>query len=114
VRRRHYSEPPWPQIILTPPAAIPAMVHTRRRLVRPRRGCFWQWVIFQADQPPVSVDLPDLSATETTLGRRTAAEQATARITGLETLTGRLASTETTTGRTEATETVMTRIETPE
>lgn len=52
--RTRIMVPPWPQVIQVPPAIVPTFMHTRRRLVRPRRGCCIWWPIFQAEAPPPS------------------------------------------------------------
>lgn len=55
IRRHRSAEPPWPQAVTQPPPpSVPGMVRTPRTLVRPRRGCFWQWVIAQAEVPVVT------------------------------------------------------------
>lgn len=112
-RRGRFTSPP-PQVVPPQaPATVPTIVRTRRRLVRPRRGCFLQWPVFQATQPVVT-DLPDLTATETVTGRTSATETAVARLTTAEAVTGRVTSSEVSTGRVSATETVTDRIETVE
>lgn len=108
VRRRPARTPPWPQIAQAPPSIVPTLVRTRRRLVRPKRGCFLQWPIYQATQP----ELPDLSAIEAVRARILAAEAITGRCNTTETPAGRGSATETVTGRASAAETVLGRIET--
>jgi hypothetical protein len=100
--RHAWTGPPLPS-----PSRTAAIPRARRRLITPRRACFWRWSIFQADPPPLSQTDP--TATETHTRRRTASETTTGLLGVLETATGRRTATEAPAGRLSATETTLDR-----